>query len=283
MKLAALALCAVAAVTQFGASAAPTNYACAGAINYQVITILNTGSTTKDGSRCIQGAEGEGYTVGFANFSTIYGDALAVVQGYMKAPTYKGEFDKYLPVLQQNAAGRDGTVEGLEGFCDAWAAASKETLPFFSAQIDVARAMYDKPSLLYARKLKLKFPVGKSILFDTAVTDGFGQKGNGVGAMVSATNAQFTKDAPGNSGSTLNINGHKVDEIVWYRAYLDVRDKLATNPNTKTHTKVYRSILDNGGQGFNEKISFTGPDGKKTTAKCGKASLEKDRLANLKN
>ncbi|KAJ2781086.1 hypothetical protein H4R18_003081 [Coemansia javaensis] len=248
------------------------DYKCAGNINYQLINYLNTNSLNRTGATCYKGnGDKSGYTAGIVNFSTQYGDALGVISLYAKDPTYNKEFDALIPTLQKYAQETSGSVEGLDKFCDAWESAANNGRAFYEIQVKYARENYDKPAQLAARYPRLRFPISKSVVFDTAVTNGLGDEGNSLGALIAATNSTITADDSGDSGSTLAVGKFSIDEIKWLTKFLDIREEKSGD-NGKGHIAAYRSLIDRKAYMFDGTIEFIDSNSKKIQISCNKAA-----------
>ncbi|KAJ2391922.1 hypothetical protein H4S02_001062 [Coemansia sp. RSA 2611] len=262
MKLTAALTIGLAAVV----SAKVSTEACSMLISKQIVNLYQSGFLGSYTGRCEKDDSGSGYASGYISFTTANGDALEVIKIFSQSANYTGVFDKYIDTLEKYAESGSGSTEGLDGYCDAWLEASSD-LNFYPAQIAVANALYMNPSLQYAGKLKVEYAVSRAVLYDTAIVNGAGDDSDGLGGLIQATNAQFTKKATGNSGSTLSINGVKVDEMIWLSKFLDVR--LSKNgAGDKANVDAYRYIIDQGHYDWNPSVKVPGPDGKMYTVDC---------------
>ncbi|KAJ2706278.1 hypothetical protein H4R19_005030 [Coemansia spiralis] len=267
----ALGSAAAAPVSALSASLADIDSTCGFRATYQIISYLNTGSVDKGDSMCIAGSEGAGYTAGLARFSTQYGSVLNVVKLYKADSTYKGEFDALLPTLEKYAAQQSGALAGLEKFCDAWAKAATNRNAFRGVQLTAVRTLYDVPLRDYISNLGIEYPLTKTAIIDTLLLNGYGDTKDGLGAIVSATNAAFTADASGDSESMLSVGSAKVkvDEIVWLSKFLDTRDRLS-NGRDSSHSDPLRSLIKSQTYTLNGTFTFTGFGDKPISIGCNK-------------
>ncbi|KAJ2778915.1 hypothetical protein H4R18_004307 [Coemansia javaensis] len=267
MKLSALAA-GLAAVASSLVSAAPTsNQQCATTINNQILSYMTDGSKSLYDLSCY-GANSYGYWAGIARFGTSEGDMLQVINKYKAGGSGRTEFDKYLPTLQKYAKSKSLSGKGLDGLCVAWVrAGANNRAAFRAAQDEVAQALYFGPASDMAKKLGLRFDISKTILQDGAIHNGRGVVKVSLADIVKATSAKFTKNTSGKSGSTLNINGRKVDEIEWIKKFLSVKDSM-TKGSCPGCLYSYRDIISRGRYNYNEPIKFKLIGGITVTASC---------------
>ncbi|KAJ2355100.1 hypothetical protein GGF43_002887, partial [Coemansia sp. RSA 2618] len=180
---------------------------------------------------------------------------------------YDGGFDKYLPILEKYAKSNSGSTKGLDGYCNAWYSAAYYNPDFYKVQLQAANDLYRVPANQYADKLKLKFAVSRAVIYDTAIINGVESDGDSLGGLVQTTNKQFTKAKTGSSGSTLSIDGVKVDEIVWVQKLLDNRLKV-NGSGDKANVNAYRYIIDQGKYDWKPSVKVPGPNGKINTVTC---------------
>ncbi|KAJ2749032.1 hypothetical protein IWQ56_007316, partial [Coemansia nantahalensis] len=88
------------------------------------------------------------------------------------------------------------------------------------------------------------------------------------------TNEKLPTSAPKTSGSTLTINGQKVDEIAWLKTFIQVREADLRNPResanrggnywaqTTYRTKSYAYIIGQGQFMFGRSVRILDNDGK---------------------
>ncbi|KAJ1725094.1 hypothetical protein LPJ61_005675 [Coemansia biformis] len=280
MKLATLSVGLVAAISLLGSAAgAPasssnpgkTDSTCAYRIGFQLISYMNTGMLKGGEASCTNNNE-EGYRAGIGLFTTKYGSVLAVVNEYMKSPDYKDEFKDVIEQLKKTAAAQSGP-EGLDTFCDAWSKAALNAGPFFDAQVTVLRSMYEAPALKAAKGLKIRLPLTKAAMTQAALTNGLGNDGKTIGAVITATNKKFDENYVGPSDSTLKVNGHEVDEIEWLKEFLNAKDVLADKE--VQFSDVFRSVLRRGYFTLSDEIEFKGLEGKDVSIDCSKFTAAK--------
>ncbi|KAJ1890393.1 hypothetical protein LPJ66_007510 [Kickxella alabastrina] len=254
-------LSAVAVVTFFlssfvdaGLSGCPKNLA------IQLTNIFQIGDIKFQYSNCELDNEGYGYASGIANFCTGTSDTWPVIMAYHYLTGGNDEFSKYDSVLAKRAEDKDGSVVGLEGFCEVWQNASTSK-HFITAQDAVYDELYFNPSQIFADELGLKLSVSQAAMYDTAILRGAGDYVGTLGGIIKETNEKVTGNKQGDSKSSLKINGYTVDEIEWLNMFLDVRanyDNIGTTVNIKSYKYIIEqkeyawkhniSILDNGGQ-----------------------------------
>ncbi|KAJ2310555.1 hypothetical protein H4R23_005634, partial [Coemansia sp. Cherry 401B] len=225
-----------------------------------IIGLYQSGFVASYPARCEKDDSGGGLASGYINFTTGNGDALEVIQEYQKTANYTGGFDKYIGTLKKLAATHSSSTAGLDGYCDLWTKSCKDP-NFFATQIAVANSRYQAPSLKYVKKLGIQYAVSRSVLYDTAIVNGPKDTSDNIGGLVRATNAMFTKNTPGNSGSMLSINGVKVDEIAWLKKFLQIR--LSKNGvGDKANVNGYLYIIKHGNYDWDTPVKVPGPDGK---------------------
>ncbi|KAJ2391920.1 hypothetical protein H4S02_001060 [Coemansia sp. RSA 2611] len=265
MKLVALTISLVAALSFVG-SVSAENRGCTDLMSTYIIGLYQSGFVASYPARCEKDDSGGGLASGYINFTTGNGDALEVIQEYQKTANYTGGFDKYIGTLKKLAATHSSSTAGLDGYCDLWTKSCKDP-NFFATQIAVANSRYQAPSLKYVKKLGIQYAVSRSVLYDTAIVNGPKDTSDNIGGLVRATNAKFTKNTPGNSGSTLSINGVKVDEIAWLKKFLQIR--LSKNgAGDKANVNGYLYIIKHGNYDWDSPVKVPGPDGKIYTVRC---------------
>ncbi|ORX67225.1 hypothetical protein DL89DRAFT_269644, partial [Linderina pennispora] len=178
-----------------------------------------------------------------------FGSPGSFLQEYHKMTGGKDEFSKY------DASG-SGSTSGLDGYCSD----------------KVRDEMYFDPSQ------KLADTLGAQLDVTRAPAHGDGSDPDSVGALIKKTSASFKADAKGSSGSTLKINGHNVDEIVWLTKFLQVRADDLKNPHNKgtqkewaksvTRVKSYQYVVAQKQYKWSNSIKALDNDGKATTVKC---------------
>lgn len=162
--------------------------------------------------------DGRGYTVG-RGFTTGTGDALEVVRRYSRLKR-DNPLARFVPVLERE----DGGLSGLEGFPAAWKKCAKD--PAFRAIED---AVNDRdsywPAMRIADRLGLKTPLGRVILYDSAVLHGVGDDADGLPALVART-----PKAP--------------SEAEWLARFLEVRQRDIMNARDRKTRAVWRATAE---------------------------------------
>ncbi|KAK9718035.1 hypothetical protein K7432_005789 [Basidiobolus ranarum] len=123
--------------------------------------------------------DGLGFTCGYAGFTTANGDALMVIEEYLRMlnnTVTDGPFGKYISELRHLADPNDcisvkGDVSKLRGFPIAWRQASCDPL-FRRAQDRVGHRRYIVPAMNLAWEVGIRSNLGKAIFYDTAVQHG---------------------------------------------------------------------------------------------------------------
>ncbi|KAJ2715614.1 hypothetical protein H4R19_001106 [Coemansia spiralis] len=243
------------------------DYKCVFRIMYQLIGYLNTGTAIGSAAQCSKSNAGDGYVAGAFALTTKYGTALAAIDEYKKSPKYNKEFDAFIPTLEKYNQTMSGSTEGLDKFCDAWTTAAKNEDAFYNAQIVTVRNLYGEPTVQVARSLFIRFPLTRAAMTNAAIVGGLDNKDSGLGAIIAATSAGFSKSVNGTSGNNVKAGSYLVDEFLWLDAFLDKWDKLSKGGSTAT-TKVYRGLLKAGFHRFSDTIAFTGLDNKPVSFTC---------------
>ncbi|KAJ2856077.1 hypothetical protein J3B02_001812 [Coemansia erecta] len=250
---------------------------CAKSIALQITNIYENGDTKFHYDYCENLHDGRGYTAGIVGFCTGTADAWEVVKQYHKLT---GNSDAFSPLdkrLEQLAESGSDSTSGISNYCKTWGNLAKTDSRFRQAQDIIRDETYTDPSQKYADKLGLKFSISQAQLYDTGVQHGTGNDADGLGGLIKRTNNKFKSDASGNSGSTLNINGHKVDEIVWLKKFLDVRTDDLKHPReeenrggnywaqTVYRVKSYQYAIDKKQYTWDGSVQVLDNDGKPTT------------------
>ncbi len=170
--------------------------------------------------------DGRGFTAGRVGFCTGTGDLVQVVNRFCSR--VKTPIDKictYLPRLNQINAqflktkDPNPDVSGLDGFEAAWEAAASN-VAFRQAQDELVNELYLFPALDHAKKIGIRSPLGKAILYDTMIMHGDEAIGasakDGTSALIKRTN------------EILKFNGK--NETEWLKKFLDVRRADLQNP-----------------------------------------------------
>ncbi|KAJ1728769.1 hypothetical protein LPJ61_003863 [Coemansia biformis] len=223
-----------------GLSGCPQNLA------FQLSNVFQSGYITFSYGACTTDSTTGVCRAGIANFNTNDGSAWNVIQIYHGITGGKDEFTKYDSVLQSNAKTNTGggSSDKLKGFCDAWRTAANR-MSFQSSQGSVFTDKYFDPSQTMADKLGLTLSISQAQLYDAAISHGVSSKKSGLAGMIDTTNGNITKDISGVSGSMLEINGYKVDEIKWLQLFLKVRSSYSSAPGAQASIDSYTYMIKN--------------------------------------
>ncbi|ORX88340.1 lysozyme-like protein [Basidiobolus meristosporus CBS 931.73] len=118
-----------------------------------------------------------GYTCGFVGFTTSAGEALTVIQEYLKVKKDQPTgFEKYLPTLNEFSNTTRCHTEpkdvDLYGFTEAWKKAACDE-KFRQVQVDVADQNILRPAIYLANKAGIHSDLGRLIFYDTALQHGY--------------------------------------------------------------------------------------------------------------
>ncbi|KAJ2848200.1 hypothetical protein IWW36_003442 [Coemansia brasiliensis] len=250
---------------------------CSKDIALRLTNIYENGDTDFHYDYCENIKDGRGFTAGIAGFCTGTGDAWEVIQAYHKLTGGKDDFSPMDSVLQKYAADSSSSTSGLGDYCSIWAKLGKSDIKFQQAQDSIRDNLYYNPSQKEADKLGLKFDISRGEIYDTGIQHGTDTDPDGLPSLINDTNQKFTSDETGSSGSTLTINGHKVDEIVWLKKFIEVRDDDLTHPKEKDNqggntwagdlyrTKSYTYMIDAGTYMFGKSVKALDNDGNSIT------------------
>ncbi|KAI7834422.1 lysozyme-like domain-containing protein [Kickxella alabastrina] len=233
---------------------------------FQLTNVFQFGDIKSPYGNCELDTNGSGYSSGVANFNTAAGDTWQVIQAYHNLTGGNDEFSKYNTVLGERAKNRDGSIAGLEGFCDAWKALALNT-KFISAQGTVYDNLYFTPSQTQAKTLGLKLSVSLAAFYDTAVSRGSSDSAGSLGGIIKEAKKKVTSNKTGDSKSNLKINGYTIDEIEWLKMFLDVRakyDSIGKNVNIKS----YKYIIEQKQYTWVDKIDVLNNKGKPGDVTC---------------
>ncbi|KAJ3327233.1 hypothetical protein HDU76_012169 [Blyttiomyces sp. JEL0837] len=206
----------------------------------QLTSVFENGTPSFNWGSCENINDGNGYSAGFIQFTTLSGSALQVVQTYANNGNADGNLKQalanYIPALQ-NVQG-SGSTDGLDGFCDAWANAANNDNAFHDAQLQIQENGYLVPNhdLVINLGVKLKVSVGQ--LYDCSIQlglDGTNQIVNTVGATT-----------PANGG----------DEVTWLNQFLQARINYLNNiggayADTLYRVYSYQHVVNGGNDNFN--------------------------------
>ncbi|KAJ2103959.1 hypothetical protein GGI09_000375 [Coemansia sp. S100] len=248
----------------------------------EITNIYENGDTAFHYDYCEDINDGRGFTSGIAGFCTGTGDAWVVVQEYHKLTGGKDKMSQFDSVLAEYALTGNNSTVSLTGYCSVWKKLGTSDKKFKQAQDNVRDDMYMAPAMVYAQQLGLKTSIAQGQLYDAGIQHGASDGPDGLGGMIKTTNALVTKDEPGDSGSTLTINGYKIDEIVWLNKFLSVRASVLSNPQEPTNMsgawaktlyriKSYQFAVDTKEYNWTDSVSVLDNDGKPTTVTCSMA------------
>ncbi|KAJ2646457.1 hypothetical protein IWW40_005409 [Coemansia sp. RSA 1250] len=214
---------------------------CDANIMYKLISFFETNNPDYDARQCSRSSE-SGFSAGIVNFSTRYGDALAVIEQIESDSNYNGQFDDMKPALERYAESSSSSTSGISEFCEQWVAVADSKVDFLGHQINVLNKKYYEPAYEYISDMNLEYALTKTVLFDTAIAHGAGSGSSSLGGLIKKTNSKFTKDTGGPSGSTIKVGDYEVDEITWLEKYLDAREELGSSYD-KIRIKSYRNLI----------------------------------------
>lgn len=188
--------------------------------------------------------DGRGYTCyGLVGVTTKNGDALEMVERYT-AERHDNPLAKYLPVMSVKADDNTsdaerGSLEGLEGFPEAWAAAAKDPA-FRQVQDDIRDQRFTGPALDAVQQVGLRTNLGFASMYDASVMHGSStdpsdpEYGDSLNALVQ----RATDKAGGTPASG------KVTEAQWLKSFYDVREADLRNPVNKDTQSVWSEAVD---------------------------------------
>ncbi|KAJ1664957.1 hypothetical protein EV178_003636 [Coemansia sp. RSA 1646] len=242
--------------------------------------IYENGDTESHYAYCENLNDGRGFTAGIAGFCTGTGDAWMVIQEYKNLTGSYGSFESMATDLEKYANSGSASSSGIKNYCQMWGSLGNTDKNFQQAQDNIRDQLYYDPAQAASNKLGLKFDVSQGQIFDTGIEHGTGDDADGMLALINNTNSAFTSDQTGNSGSTLNINGHQVDEIVWLKKFIEIRTSDLMSPKEKDNqggnywaqttyrTKSYSNIIDQGEYMWTSAVTLLDNDSKPTTISC---------------
>ncbi|KAJ2336924.1 hypothetical protein GGI00_000552 [Coemansia sp. RSA 2681] len=254
---------------------------CAKTLALKVTNIYENGDPNFHYDYCENLHDGRGFTAGIAGFCSGTGDAWEVVQAYHKL-TGGDEFSKYDSVLKRYAENGSDSTSGLDGYCALWGKLGNGDARFKKAQENVRDALYVTPAQQYSAKLGLRLTISQAQLYDAGIQHGTGNDPDGLGSLIKRTSAKFTSDKPGGSGSMLNINNNKVDEIVWLNEFLKVRTDDLLHPRERENqggnywaqtvyrVRSYQWAIQQKEYNWSNSVRVLDNDGKPTTVYCDK-------------
>ncbi|KAJ2746130.1 hypothetical protein GGI20_001615 [Coemansia sp. BCRC 34301] len=206
---------------------------CPKTLAMQITNVYENGDTKFHYEYCEDLKDGRGFTAGIAGFCSGTGDAWEVVQTYHKLTGGKDEMSQFDATMKKYAESGSDSTSGLSNYCEVWKKLGTSDANFKKAQDTIRDELYFYPAMAQAKILKLKTSIAQAQLYDTAIEHGAGDDQDGLAALIKRTNAKVTGDVKGTSGSTLTINGHKIDEIAWLNLFFEVRIDDLENPREK--------------------------------------------------
>ncbi|KAJ2454065.1 hypothetical protein EV183_001788 [Coemansia sp. RSA 2336] len=127
---------------------------------------------------------------------------------------------------------------------------------------------YTVRSKSYGNWLGAKYGLTFAVLYDTAVSNDVYTNGTCLGLILPATNAQFNRNMYGDSRSTLNINGYKVDEMIWLRRMLEMRLAMNDEWDVK-NVNAFLDVIDQGKYDWYPSLNnFLAPDNNRISLNC---------------
>ncbi|KAJ1645741.1 hypothetical protein J3B02_001813 [Coemansia erecta] len=253
---------------------------CAKSIALQITNIYENGDTNFHYDYCENLHDGRGYTAGIVGFCTGMEDAWQVIQEYHRSTGGNDAFSPFDSQLKKLADTGSDSTNKIKGYCKVWKTLGKTDTRFRQAQELIRDRKHVDPSQKYADQLGLKFSISQAQLYDTAVEHGDGSGPDDLRGLIKRTNQEFKANVPGDSGSILDINGHRVDEIVWLKRFLDVRTDDLEHPrqeenqggnywaSTVYRVKSYRYAVDRKEYEWSGSVTILDNDGKPTTVSC---------------
>ncbi|KAI8866008.1 csn protein [Ramicandelaber brevisporus] len=272
----ALAAAALLGVATSGVQAGLST--CAQQIAFKLTNVFEFGDQQFRYDDCEKLPDGRGITSGIAGFCTGTGDAILVLKEYDRVTSNNNPLHKYTPIVQKLSDSESGSTKGLDGYCNAWKSLGKSNAQFQQVQRTIRDKLYTSKAADYASKLGLRLAISQAQLYDAVIQHGEGDDPDSLGWLIKQTNKAFTSDKAGSSGSTLSINGKKVDEIEWLNKFLDVRYKDLYNPHNKesrdvwresvTRVKSYQFVVKQKQYTWDKQITALDNDGKQINVQC---------------
>ncbi|KAJ2796669.1 hypothetical protein H4R21_004621 [Coemansia helicoidea] len=275
------ALKLVVAAAALAASARAALGACSKDIALRITNVYENSDVKFHYDYCENIKDGRGFTAGIAGFCTGTADAWEVIQEYHKLTGGKDAFSPMDRALAKLAKSGSASTSSIKSYCKVWSKLGLTDPRFRRAQDTIRDRLYFVPSQKTADKLGLQLHVSRSFLYDTGIQHGTGDDRDGLDALIARTNKAFTAPAAGNSSSTLAINGKKVDEVVWLKKFIKVRQDDLKNPreaynragNAWAHTvyriKSYAYIVSKQQYMFSKTVHILDNDGARMDVNCG--------------
>ncbi|KAJ2458767.1 hypothetical protein GGF42_001873 [Coemansia sp. RSA 2424] len=277
----------ISAVSFLFASSGAVLHGCDKTIALEITNIYENGDADFHYNYCEDINDGRGYTSGIAGFCTGTGDAWLVIQEYHKLTGGKDKMSQFDSVLAEYAQSGNSSVTGLADYCPVWRKLGTSDKKFKKAQDTIRDSVYLSPAMVYAEKLGLRTSIAQGQLYDAGIQHGASDGPDGLGGMVKDANARVTADEAGDSGSTLSINGYKIDEVAWLKKFLVVRANVLSNPQeppnmsgawTKTlyRIKSYQYAVEIKEYNWTSSARILDNDGAPTTITCSASSSQQN-------
>lgn len=195
---------------------------------YKLTSLFEFGRAEILYDQCLNNFDGRGYTAGRAGFTTGTADAFMVIDYYMKKRLTNNPFRSMYQILKRRAENFDGSVSGLDNFCNAWKQASTDS-KFIRSQNKIMKILYYKPSQVYSRQLGLEYTHSRGFVYDTFIQHGDGNDFDSARALF----GRCSQAAGGTPSSG-------VDEIVWMYHCLVERKRVLMNASDSSTRDVWR-------------------------------------------
>ncbi|KAJ2061127.1 hypothetical protein GGI17_003307 [Coemansia sp. S146] len=268
---------------------------CAKMLALQVTNVYENGDTVFHYDYCEDLKDGRGFTAGIAGFCTGTGDALELVNAYHKLTGGKDDMSQFDATMTKYAASNSDSTTGLSNYCAVWKKLGNGDAKFRQAQDTIRDQMYFAPAMAQAKILGLKTTIAQAQLYDTAIEHGAGDDADGLKSLIKRTNEKVTADVAGTSGSTLNVNGHKIDEIAWLNLFLVVRTDDLEHPREKDNqggnywaqttyrVKSYQYAIQQKQYNWSTSVKILDNDGKAITVKCSTSASNKPKVPKVRD
>jgi chitosanase len=194
------------------------------AVILKLQSVLLHDSVTPQYARVSLEPDARGYVSGIGDFATADGSALKVIDAYTARVGTNVLSRDYGATLAQLARERSPDTSQLDGYPEAWRAASRDPV-FQQVQDNVLQASYLEPAIAKARAQGVRSALGIAIFFDTILQHGDSSGPDSLSAVVTRTNAT----AP----STPD------DEHAWLDRFLKVREEVLLNPAEPRHQRLW--------------------------------------------
>ncbi|KAJ1938768.1 hypothetical protein FBU59_004340 [Linderina macrospora] len=123
---------------------------------------------------------------------------------------------------------------------------------FNAAPESVRDSQFFTPSQELAANIGANFDITRAQIYDAAIQFGASEASD----LVRTTSNAFTSDVAGTSGSTVNVNGHKVDEIAWLNRFLQERlHSTKHSDSNDASVKLYQSLIDEKQYNWDKSVS----------------------------